>query len=191
MHLHYPNINIEKSIPAFIEHLQSNKPKYHITITFQSNANQQEAISALNALLKIVNHTYFNHKTNEYLAGYSFKETKEDKSFHFHLLIFDHKAFYATRNISKNFENVLRNAANRIVDTYTTKNNQKVTYHPIHPELGIYFQEYYPGNLEDYLMKEARKTNNLDFISPLDHSGVSYADLPKDRPHRYIKHKLC
>lgn len=191
MNYQYTNYSLDQMRSAFIEHLQSKNTKYHITITFQSNANQQEATNTLNALLKIVNHEYFNQKRNECLTGYAFKETKEDKSFHFHLLIFDHKAFYATRNISKNFETVLRDAANRIVDTYTTKNNQKVTYHPIHPEIGIHFQEYYQDSLEDYLMKEARKTHNTDFMSPLDHFGVSYADLPKDRPARYIKHKLC
>lgn len=191
MNCQYTNNNLDQMKSAFIEHLKSSAPKYHITITFQSNANQQEAVNALNALLKIVNHEYFNIKRNEHLSGYSFKETKEDKSFHLHLLVFDHKAFYATRNINKNFETVFRNAAKRIVDSYTTKNNQKVTYNPIHPEIGIHFQEYYAGTLEDYLMKEARKTYNLDFISPLDCSGVSYTDLPKYRPDRYIKHKLC
>lgn len=191
MHLHYPNINIEKSVHDLIEHLQSKNTKYHITITFQSNANQQEATNALNALLKIVNHEYFNAKTNEHLSGYAFKETKEDKSFHFHLLIFDHKSFYAARNLRKSLEAEFRKAANRITETYNSNNGKEIKYHPIHPELGIYFQEYYSGNLENYLIKEARKTNNLDFISPLDHSGVSYTDLPKDRPARYIMHKLC
>ena len=185
------NIYTDKTCRHFVEHLQMNKPKYHITITFQSNVNQQEAVNALNALLCRVNREYFNTKRNECLPGYSFKETKEDKSFHFHLLIFDHKAFYATRNIEKSLESSFRTAAKSMVDSYVTKNNQKVTYNLIHPEIGIHFQDYYSGSLEDYLMKEYRKCHNLDFISPLDCSGVSYADLAKDRPYRYIKHKLC
>lgn len=185
------NSSTDNTYRYFIEHLKMNKPKYHITITFQSNMNQREGIDTLNALLSIVNHAYFTKKRNECLSGYSFKETKEDKSFHIHLLIFDHKAFYATRNIRKSLEAEFRKAANRITDSYNSKNGKEIKYHPIHPESGIYFQEYYSGNLEDYLMKEARKTYNLDFISPLDHSGVSYADLPKDRPNRYLMHKLC
>jgi len=190
-HDSYSYKNLENMTSAFVEYLKSGKPKYHITITFQSNVNQQEGVNALNALLSIVKREYFTRKRKECLFGYSFKETKADKSFHFHILVSDHKAFYATRNIGKNLEAEFRKAANRITDFYYTNKGKKIIYHPIHPEIGIKFQYYYPESLEDYSMKERRKTHNLDFMSPLCEDGVYYADLSKDRPYRYIKHKLC
>lgn len=189
-HNSYPHKELEEMISQFVKYLKGKIILYHITITFQSNMKQQEGINALNALLNLVNKEFFNRKRNECLDGYAFKETKEDKSFHFHILIFDHKAFYANRNINKNFESEFRKAANRIKESYYTKKGKNVTYHPIHPEMGIEFQHYYPGFLEEYDTKESRKCYNFDFMSPLSEYGVSYTDLPKDRPARDIKHKL-
>lgn len=151
--------------------LKNKNTLYTITVTYKANMSQRKAIEYLNKLHRMINNEYFNNiKKKEFIDMTAIRHTRTDKSTHFHVLVHDHEVFKAKRNINKDFESVVRDKRSKIKAT-----NKYKEYNPIGE---IYFQDYYEGNLERYLVRGLEiRPGNFDFIGISNYDGFMFGSI--------------
>jgi hypothetical protein len=152
--------------------------KYHLTITFNVDLTESTAENYANLLLGMIRNEYFRTNTRQaYLHGVVIRERQENGTVHYHMLIFNNKIFKSKRNRRKNFANEIKDKCRRIVNRFIDEDGDEIKSHPIHPTRGWYLQDYFEGNLEEYLSKTL-ENDRLDFgfVAPLTYDGFVFED---------------
>jgi hypothetical protein len=155
---------------AYKKMFRESNSRYHLTLTFKFGVNVRVAENLLNDFLVYVNRYIFKgryKKSGQALKGFVVKEmTPSMQSCHFHIIISDPEGRLPDLDrmeeiIGKKIENV---------------NRKETSLNQIGRHL---LQNYYEGNLEQYLTKIFERTDltnqeKMKAISPLDSASVSF-----------------
>lgn len=171
-----------------VEWLKKLNVKYHLTVNFSVPMRQKEVHEILNSLYRMVNNDYFgkNNKKKDYIKMYAFKEMDAQNAVHFHILVLDHNIFKAKKNEKKMFKNVVLDKSKKLVKNIQKRGNlTKVNI--INADKGLMVQDYYPGNLESYVLKNLEKNpNDFDFISISSYVGFDYDEKANEKCIKYF-----
>ena len=147
--------------------------KYFITITFAFNINRKKRDSQVKEIISMLSNEYYNRnqrKKGLFLEGFCFIEKQNTRNQHYHILIQDNDIFNFKRNRKKNFRTVCFDKCSRIesfnkqsIDTNLAGDRSN----------GLDVQTTYSNRVIEYLSKTYEKTENFDFIHPLDKHGFS------------------
>ena len=157
--------------------------KYHLTVNFSVPMRQRDACNVLNFLYRMINNEYFgrNNKQRDYIKMYAFREVDALNAVHFHILVLDHGIFKARKNENKIFEKVVRDKSKKLIKNIQ-KRGKLTKVNLINADRGIKVQDYYPGNLESYVLKNLEKNpNDFDFISISSYYGFDYDDKENEK----------
>lgn len=151
--------------------------KYHLTITFNMDMNEFHSERYANELFKMIRYEYFGskNKRKDFLNGFVVRERQANQSIHYHILILDHGVF--KKKNRKDFRSVVKDKVKRIIHKFIDKNGREKGRHPIDPVRGYFIQDYFDGNLEEYLTKSLEsKRLSFEFIAPLEFDGFKFPE---------------
>ncbi len=166
----YKKIKKLESRTNYIDLLKCLESKYHVTITFKAKISKYVRDLQIKKIIKMINKDYFGkNMEDDHLEGFVVEEKHKSGLYHYHLLLAVHDAFKNRRNKNKQFETILKRKCKAMK---LEKYMRYTETHTIDYENGVKVQEYYEGNLEEYLTKTLEKNrHNTSFIGIMDRSG--------------------
>lgn len=135
--------------------IRTGRPRYLVTLTHPFEISSETQKAKVSSVLKMVTKEYFGrNRKKDSLAGWVVVESQMNGNLHTHLVINEHRILSDRK---KDFEEVFRRKCGAL---------------PYFRQVGIDIQDYYEGNLEDYLTKTLEYAPpDRDFIFPITHQG--------------------
>lgn len=153
--------------------IRNMETKYHLTLSYKYGMNELVCNELLNLLLKFLNRAILKKRYNQcgnFIEGMVVREeTFGKENIHYHILITDREQKMPDK---ERIEEIIHNKIDLANKRYGYKNRIS----------DFLLQEYYRGELEDYLTKMFKRTSlsledKTNSFCPLDHSGANFTLL--------------